>query len=204
MVINAVRPAMLDQWTEPTWEVAWLFPAQGTWSEHEYLALDTSRLVEFSHGRLEVLTMPSDRHQAIVGFLYMAFLAVVQEIGGALRFAPLRLRLWPGKFCEPDLMLLRRADDSRRQDNYWTGADLVIEVISEDDPERDLVTKRLEYAQAGITEYWIVDPRNDTIAVLCLAGASYALHGQFRSGDTAASLILPALRVPVTAVFAEQ
>ncbi len=204
MTVVTTQPTMLDQWTEPTWEVAWLFPAQGAWSEHEYLALNASRLVEFSHGRLEVLPMPSDKHQAIVGFLYTVILAVVQQIGGAVRFAPLRLRLWPGKFREPDLMLLQRANDPRRQDSYWTGADLVIEVVSEDDPERDLATKRREYAQAGIPEYWIVDPRSDTVTVLRLAGATYTLHGQYRVGDNATSATLSALSVSVSAVFGAQ
>jgi Uma2 family endonuclease len=201
MAVITAKPTLLDQWTEPTWEVAWLFPAQGAWSEHEYLALNASRLVEFSHGRLEVLPMPSDRHQAIVGFLYMVFLAVVQQIGGAIRFAPLRLRLWPGKFREPDIMLLRQADDSRRHDNYWTGADLVIEVVSEDDPERDLITKRLEYAQARIPEYWIVDPRNNAIVILHLAGASYEVHGQYGVGESATSATFSSVSVSVTAVF---
>lgn len=122
----------------------------------------------------------------------MISLTIVQQLGGTIRFVPLRLRLWPGKFREPDIMLLRCA------------ADLVVEVVSENDPERDLSTKRREYAQAGIPEYWIVDPRNETIAVLCLAGANYALHGQFGAGDSAASATLPALRVPVSAVFAAQ
>jgi Uma2 family endonuclease len=40
---------------QPTWEIAYLFPAQGQWSEAEYLALDTNRLVEFTDGVLEVL-----------------------------------------------------------------------------------------------------------------------------------------------------
>ena len=44
------------------------------------------------------------------------------------------------------------------QNVHWTGADLVIEVVSPDDPDLDLVVKRQEYAQAGIPEYWIVDP----------------------------------------------
>lgn len=201
MAISMTKSAMTDQWTEPTWEVAWLFPAQGAWSEQEYLALNTSRLVEFSHGRLEVLTMPSDKHQAIVGYLYTVFLAVMQQIGGAVRFAPLRLRLWPGKIREPDLMLLLQADDPRRQDVYWTGADLVIEVISEDDPDRDLITKRLEYAQARIPEYWIVDPRSSTITVLRLTGERYEPHGQFGVDDVAVSVILTQLQVPVAAVF---
>ena len=83
--------------------------------------------------------------------------------------APLRLRLWREKIREPDLLFLADANDPRRQDAYWTGADLVIEVVSRDDPQRDLVTKRSEYAQAGIPEYWIVDPQTATITVLRLA-----------------------------------
>lgn len=191
-----------DQWTEPTWEVALLFPDQGSWSEHEFLELETNRLVEFSHGRLEVLPMPTDMHQAIVGFLYTVFLAFVQQTGGAVRFAPLRLRLWPGKIREPDIMVLRDATDPRRQDIYWTGADLVVEVVSEDDPGRDLVTKRLEYAQAGIPEYWIVDPRNRSIVVLKLEGETYQTHGQFGVDAVLTSATLSGLTVPVSIVFA--
>ncbi|MFN3333532.1 MAG: Uma2 family endonuclease, partial [Caldilinea sp.] len=52
---------------EPAWEVALLFPAQGAWSEEDYLYLDTNHLVEFSDGKIEVLPMPSDKHQAIAG-----------------------------------------------------------------------------------------------------------------------------------------
>ena len=190
-----------DPWTEPTWDVALLFPAQGAWSEHEYLALDSNRLVEFSHGRLEVLPMPSDTHQSIVGFLYTVLLAFVQQTSGVVRFAPLRLRLWPGKIREPDLMVLRDANDLRRQDAYWTGADLVVEVVSEDDPGRDLITKRLEYAQAGIPEYWIVDPRTERITVLHLEGDMYRIHGQFEPGAVATSATLPGLTMAVGSVF---
>src|SRR5262249_50403680 len=37
---------------EPTWDVARLFPDQGTWSEEEYLEMNANRLLEFSHGYL--------------------------------------------------------------------------------------------------------------------------------------------------------
>lgn len=44
---------------EPTYAIAELFPAQGEWTEEEYLALDTNRIVELSDGRLEVAEMPT-------------------------------------------------------------------------------------------------------------------------------------------------
>src|SRR6266702_484554 len=55
---------------EPAWEVAYLFPSQGDWTEEEYLALDTNRLVELSDGCLEVLAMPTIFHQLIVAHLH--------------------------------------------------------------------------------------------------------------------------------------
>jgi hypothetical protein len=46
---------------EPTWEVTRLFPTQGNWSEPDYLALDTNKQGEFSHGFVEFLSRILDR-----------------------------------------------------------------------------------------------------------------------------------------------
>lgn len=186
---------------EPAWEVALLFPAQGAWSEEDYLYLDTNHLVEFSDGHIEVLPMPSDKHQSIVFFLSALLGAFAHEIGGKVLFAPLRLRLRPDKIREPDLLFLENATDPRRQNAFWTGADLVIEVVSPDDPTRDLITKRSEYAQAGIPEYWIVDSQTETITVLRLEDASYVEHGVFGRGATATSAHYAGLQAPVSAVL---
>ena len=51
---------------EPAWDIARLFPPQGQWSEEDYFALDTNRLVELSDGFIEVLPMPTMVHQLIV------------------------------------------------------------------------------------------------------------------------------------------
>jgi hypothetical protein len=59
-----------DDQAEPAWEIATLFPAQGAWSEADYFLLPTNHLVEFSHGRVEVLPMPTQSRQLIVLFLY--------------------------------------------------------------------------------------------------------------------------------------
>jgi Uma2 family endonuclease len=113
----------------------------------------------------------------------------------------LRVQLWDGKIREPDLVFLADANDPRRQADYWTGADLIVEVIRPDDPNRDLITKRREYAQAGIPEYWIVDPRQETLTVLALDGDSYTAHGPFQRGETATSITYPDLAVAVSTVF---
>ena len=86
---------------------------QGLWTPEQYLRLTDAcdRLLEFTDGRLEVLPMPTDGHQAILQFLFLACLSVVEGTGGVVRFAPLRLRIGTAKFREPDLLLVRDAAD---------------------------------------------------------------------------------------------
>jgi Uma2 family endonuclease len=97
--------------------------------------------------------------------------------------------------------VLRSADDPRRQDRFWLGADLALEVVSEDKPERDLVDKRVDYAEGRVPEYWIVDPQTETIIVLCLRGEAYEEAGIYRRGQAAESGLLAGFSVAVAAVF---
>ena len=176
---------------------------QGLWTEEQYLRLTdhARRLIEFTDGRLEVLPMPTDRHQTILSFLFLSMVAMVRDSGGSVLFAPLRLRIRKGKFREPDLLLVRDANDARRRNDYWRGADWVAEVVSPDRPSRDTVTKRLDYAEARIPEYWIVNPMDETVTVLVLEGDAYAAHGVFCRGDRAASRSLEGCSVSVAELF---
>ncbi|MCS6939774.1 MAG: Uma2 family endonuclease [Roseiflexaceae bacterium] len=183
-----------------------LAPLQGLWTEQQYLRLteQTNHLIEFTDGCIEVLPMPTSRHQTILLLLYERLKAAVQSTGGKVLVAPLRLRLRPGKFREPDILLLRSADDPRYQDAFWLGADLVVEVVSPDRPERDTEEKVRDYAEAGIPEYWIVNPLDETVTVLTLAGEAYTLHGVFRRGQRALSKLLDGFGVAVNEIFDAQ
>ena len=179
-----------------------VLPQQGQWSEEAYRWLTdrTNRQVALTDGYLEVLPRPTDRHQAVLMFVYELFVAFLRPRGGKVLVAPLRLRIRPRKFREPDLLLCD-AKDPRRQDRYWRGADLVLEVVSPERPERDRIEKRRDYAELGIPEYWIVDPQAETISVLRLEGRAYGEHGVFGRGTVAESSLLPGLTVSVDAVF---
>lgn len=176
---------------------------QGLWSDAQYLRLSaqTNRLIEFTDGVLEVLPMPTRRHQRISRLLLLLLLPLMQARGGEIVYAPLRLLIRPGKYREPDLLLLLDRRDPRNQDAFWQGADLVIEIVSPDDPERDTRIKRTDYAEARIPEYWIVDPGTETITVLRLVGAEYAEHGVFRRGDQATSVLIADFAVPVATIL---
>ena len=180
-----------------------LLPSQGHWSDDAYLWLTdySNRLIEFTDGRVEELSMPTDTHQVVLLYLYDLFRAWLKPRGGVVMVATLRMRIREGKFREPDLLMLRDRSDPRRQDRYWLGADLVVEVVSPDDPDRDLVEKRADYVEGGIPEYWIADPRDETITVLVLAGDVYVEHGVFGRGGTATSPLLEGFAADVSAVF---
>ena len=176
---------------------------EGFWTQAQYLKLTSwsNRLIEFTDGRIEVLPMPTEQHRAISQLLFLALYSFVRGIGGKVFYAPLRLRIRDGKFREPDLLLVTDADDPRCQNDYWLGADLVTEVISPDNPGRDLIDKRRDYAEAGIPEYWIVNPVTGNVAVLVLSDGEYREHGVFQPGERADSPSLPGFSADVREIF---
>lgn len=184
----------------PVWEIARLYPTQGHWSQEAYLELHTNQLIEFNHGVLEFLEMPTLKHQLIVAYLYERLQAHVRRGSlGKVLFAPLRIRISPETIREPDVVYLSQKRVPRNKTKPPEGADLVVEVVSsgEESRKRDLVEKRKDYASAGIAEYWIVDPDNSTITVLALNGAKYEQAGKYKPGQQAASRLLPGFAIDV-------
>ena len=149
--------------------------------------------------------MPTTTHQLIVVYLYRALSAFVeqQNLGMAL-VAPLRVRTLARKYREPDIVFMLAEHRARILEEYWEGADLVMEVVSDDDRRRDLETKRQEYALANIPEYWIVDPQQSSITVLHLKDGFYCVGGEYRAGHQAGSVLLPGFFVDVTTVFSQR
>jgi len=187
----------------PTWEIALLFPEQGEWSEEEYFNLDTNHLIEYVDGCLEFLPMPSLAHQLISRFLFLLLDQYVSSRSlGIVLYSPMRVQIRHGKHREPDVLYV--AKGRRIEKQFAHGADLVIEIVSEgkENRERDLVAKRADYATAQVPEYWIVDPETQTITVLTLDGDQYRVHGEFKPGETATSVLLDGFAVDVTACFA--
>jgi Uma2 family endonuclease len=126
-----------------------------------------------------------------------------QNLGEAF-FMGVRVRPLPGKFREPDVLFMSAEHSDRMTDQYWEGADLVMEIVSsgDEDRRRDLTTKREEYALSRIPEYWIVDPELGQITVLTLEGQTYAVQGEFKRGEQATSKLLPGFAVDVATALA--
>jgi Uma2 family endonuclease len=202
-------PIITPDGLEPVWDIATLYPSQGDWSEEEYLSLtdSTNRLIEFTDGRVEFLEMPTEIHQLIMAFLFDALRSFVRERdAGLVLFMGLRVRVRPSKIREPDIVFVAKENFSKRGNRYWSGADIVMEVVSPDDKsrKRDYEQKVADYVEARIPEYWIVDPQRREIAVLQLAGngSEYIKADTYRPGSKASSLRLPGFSVDVAETFA--
>ena len=78
---------------------------------------------------------------------------------------------------------------------------LVLEVVSPDDEARDLVTKRREYAQAGIEHYWILDPQRRTALLLRLQDGEYTVVFQLSGGSVLTTPLFPGLEIPLSRLF---
>lgn len=189
-------------------EIVELFPRQGQWTEADYLALpETNRIIELSEGRVVIPDMPTDSHQYAVGELFAAIRSFVRELSlGQVRVAPLRVRLWPGKFREPDVVFMHRDPAGRIGEEYWGVPDLIVEVISPRTPQSsgtehvDRGEKFFEYARAGVQEYWLVNPTSCTIEVYVLRDGVYHLLSRWGKGEVARSKVLDGFEVPVEAV----
>jgi Uma2 family endonuclease len=199
-------PLTSSQEPEYVWELATLYPAQGEWSEEEYLSLTdhSNRRIEFTDGRLEFLPMPTEVHERIIRFLFLALYGFVSERElGEVYFSGIRLRIRPSKVRLPDIIFLHKDHYHARHNRVWDGADLVMEVVSEDskDRQRDYQEKVADYAEAKVAEYWIIDPQRARVLVHRLDGAQYVVDGEFTRGQQATSALLDGFAIDVAALL---
>ncbi len=183
--------------------IGWEWFLDQYWDEALYLALANSRniLAELSDGKV-TLMMPTPAHQQVTGNLY----AALREYGragnrGRAYMAPMPIRLWPGKFREPDVAFYKTEHLDRVGEQYGEVPDLVAEVISPSTHVVDRGAKREEYAQAGVPEYWLLDPETRTVTVYVLAEGKYRFAALYREGETARSETLEGLQVEVSDLF---
>jgi Uma2 family endonuclease len=200
-------PSSQSSEADYVWEVATLFPQQGEWSEEGYLEITdhSNRRIEFTDGRLEFLSMPTEIHQELVEFLFLVLREfVVRRSLGKVHTSGLRLRVRPDKIRQPDVIFLHKDNFHARHNRVWGGADLVMEVVSDDpkDRERDSERKVLDYAEANVKEYWIVDFERKVVIVHRLDGTQYKVDGEFKTGQQAASRLLEGFSIDVAELFA--
>ena len=129
-------------------------------SEAEFLQLPESvEKTELVDGEVVVTPSPSLRHQRILGRLFRALEAWREDVHAAVTvgLAPLDVRFGPGRILQPDLFVVLSELDESHSGPIDLVPELCVEIPSRD-RVYDRVTKRLLYAEAGVREFWLVEP----------------------------------------------
>ncbi len=187
---------------------AHVWPAQGEWTYEDYLRLpEDGQRYEVLRGVLHVTPAPIYVHQfSVIRLGYYLTHRILEGDLGVLLTAPFDIRL-PGRLAdpvEPDLVFFRKGNEPQVEDKNFSGVpDLVIEVLSPGTRKVDERIKMPIYREAGIPEYWLVNPKARTVLIYRLSedGARYVEWARGGEGDVVGSAVLSGLRLAVSAIF---
>ncbi len=134
---------------------------QGEYTLDDYYALPDERRVELIDGVIYDMSAPTFVHQHILGDAYISICNFIDSKGGSClpMMAPVDVRLDRDNktMVQPDVLILCDKSQIRR----WgiDGApDFCLEIISESTSKKDYIKKLQKYTDAGVKEYWIIDP----------------------------------------------
>ena len=117
---------------------------------------------------MEVLSTPTKKHQLLLKFLLLVFFNYFETRGGNVLSAQLRMRIRPGKFREPDLLLLLSHSDPRGQDRFWVRRRPGSRVIEAYFPPRRLVKiDQKSFLRSALFDSGVVQAANSGWIIGC-------------------------------------
>ncbi|MBQ1406557.1 MAG: Uma2 family endonuclease [Eubacterium sp.] len=169
----AEEAAVYTASADPNWKrgASERWPGQGGYTLEDYYAIPDDIRVELIDGVFYDMAAPTRTHQAILGQLFREFALCADmhnrecDVKCRVYFAPVDVRLFRDdrNMFEPDLVVLCHEDNNERMID---GApELVLEVLSPSTRQRDCLLKLNKYMEAGVHEYWIVDPESRKVLV---------------------------------------
>lgn len=175
-------------------------PASGQLTYDDYRRLPSRPRYELIEGDLSMPPSPNTVHQRVTLRLAMALSSWVGEHKlGEVFVAPYDVVLGSRTVLQPDVVFVSSARMSIVTPANVQGVpDLVVEVLSPHDEDRDQIVKRDVYAKYGVGEYWVVDPARKTIEVMVLSGHEFGTPSVYGMDDVLKSVILPGLEMQVT------
>lgn len=181
----------------------------GTYSYADYLLWKFQERVELFKGKiLKMSPAPNKRHQIIARELYGHFFNFYKRNVICNFFpAPFDVRI-PKKDAEdkevftvvqPDLCVI--CDPNKLDDRGCIGApDLIIEILSPGNSKKEMKLKFELYEEAGVREYWIVDPNTESVLINVLENGKYNTQNPVVD-DEITSIIFPNLKIHTNDIF---
>ena len=148
---------------------AYMTKKQGEYTLDDYYhVIPDDMRVELIDGVIYNMTAPTSAHQIIGGFIYSRLLQHVLNKGGAwvAMFSPLDVQLDCDEktMVQPDVVIVCDRDKIINRCIYGA-PDFIIEVLSKSTKKKDSVIKLNKYLNAGVREYWMIDPMKQKVIV---------------------------------------
>lgn len=175
-----------------------------TWGENERIEIINGETVMMAPA-------PSRAHQEISGEIFRQLANYLEGKKCKVYHAPFNVRLFEQEgdtpedvttVIQPDITVV--CDRNKLDDNGCKGApDMIIEILSPSSLRHDRFVKLGLYQRAGVREYWIVDPENQSVQVLTLTSGLLLPHEEYGRGDVAKVNVLDGCFVELSKVFSE-
>lgn len=170
---------------------------------------EADQKVEFINGVIIENSPAADEHTNAVGHLHgLSMYQTNFEGTGKVKSEKAMVSLTRNDY-EPDVVFWRKeiADTFQNGQTHYPPPDWICEVLSKGTASRDKGVKFRDYAAHGVTEYWIVDPKKQTVEQYILSetsGQGYELLKKVRVGDFIESIVMTGFKIPVAAIFDEE
>ena len=143
-------------------------PKDQTYTIEDIYALPDGQRAELIDGQLYMMTPPNRRHQELVVELSSAILQHIRRKNGSCKVYPAPFAVFLNAddktYVEPDISVI--CDRNKLDDRGCKGApDWILEIVSPSSRRMDYRYKHTLYADAGVREYWIVDPEKERVTV---------------------------------------
>ena len=149
-------------------QAAYRVKRQGEYTLEDYYALPDDQRVELIDGVIYDMSSPLSVHQLLTGKIHFQLLQYVEKNGGSCMpmISPMDVQLDMDNrtMVEPDVLVVCDRSKVKRRCIYGA-PDFVVEVLSESTKKKDMFLKLNKYQNAGVREYWMVDPKSKRVIV---------------------------------------
>ncbi|WP_442482340.1 Uma2 family endonuclease [Aeoliella sp. SH292] len=173
----------------------------GPYRAADYWKLPEGEPIELIRGHYVMSPAPNFLHQAISLLLSEMVLRASRKGGGSGVASPIDVHLSDDTVVQPDLVYVAKGRRTIIGRHVTGPPDLVVEIVSESRASRDRRHKLAIYAEHGVPEYWIVDPAEQHIEFLLLAGDRYQVEPM--TGDAYTSPRLPEVTLELAVFWGE-
>lgn len=173
------------------------------------LTWDENKLIEIIDGEAFMMATPSRIHQKISGELFRQLANYLEGKKCEAYAAPFGVRLFEqdgdrpedvDTVVEPDISVV--CDRSKLDKHGCKGApDLIVEILSPSSLRHDRLVKLNLYQRAGVREYWIVDPVDQSVQSFVLENGHYTARDLAGTGEKIKVNVLKDCVIDLTAVF---